>query len=173
MNRCKVGRCSWNRVTICSLFAKRFMFAEVGIAASQSAVEKVTPWNCIKEGPCPCRCPCPCPLLLFVYSLTEVYFLGFSWTFKRVYTENTHKAWSGFCGRPARDRNSNFKIHRGFSSKSFFKKNTKKWKNRLFFQRKIFARDKTLYKNRLWWKSSTNLSGALSGSDRLSMRPGG
>ena len=120
MNRCKVGRCSWNRVTICSLFAKRFMFAEVGIAASQSAVEKVTPWNCIKEGPCPCRCPCPCPLLLFVYSLTEVYFLGFSWTFKRVYTENTHKAWSGFCGRPARDRSSNFKIHRGFSSKSIF-----------------------------------------------------
>ena len=53
-------------------------------------------------------------------SLTEVYFLGFSWGNQREVHRNTHKACSGQGVRPARNRNSCLKIHRGFSLKSKF-----------------------------------------------------
>ena len=54
-------------------------------------------------------------------SLTEVYFLGFSWGFKEGVHRNTHKACSGQHGRPARDRKGTLKNRRVLPSKSKFK----------------------------------------------------
>ena len=51
------------------------------------------------------------------YSLTEVYFLGFSWSIKEGVHRKTHKACSGQGRQPARSRKGCFKIHRGFSLK--------------------------------------------------------
>ena len=53
-------------------------------------------------------------------SLTEVYFLGFSWRSKEGLRENTHKACSGHCGGPARVHKGPLKIRRVLPSKSKF-----------------------------------------------------
>ena len=46
---------------------------------------------------------------MFFNSLTEVYFLGFSWGIKEESPRNTHKACLGQRCRPARDREGPFK----------------------------------------------------------------
>ena len=57
------------------------------------------------------------PTVYFFCSLTEVYSLGFSFSYQRGVSRNTHKAClAQGCG-PARRRKGHFKIHRGFSLK--------------------------------------------------------
>ena len=66
------------------------------------------------------------------FSLTEVYFLGFSWVSKEE-AGVTHKACRGQGGRPARSRGGPFEIRRGFSLKPKF------WHTFLHMQKSLFG----------------------------------
>ena len=65
------------------------------------------------------QCPKDFLRMFMDFSLTEVYFLGFSWESKEE-GRKTHKACRGQYRRPARGRGCCFEIRRGFSLKPKF-----------------------------------------------------